>query len=349
MRAIALLGSPRKLGNSDILAEEVLNGARSVGLSGEKVYLDDHHIRPIAEVADNTCQRDDPRADDDFPAVMDRFLAADLVVLATPVYWAGVSGQLKCFFDRLSSYFNREPYAQRFTGKGYVAVTTFGRKEPDHGRWVVEPLKHCVEVLRGTYLGDVCVSVYEKAMVTEMPDTLQAARDLGRRAAEALISEENGRVGEGASRRALLAPALEDTMAKSVKASKKDAAAPSPLREIVGDAVYDVWVAMLSELVPDGRTHRLSVLVASMLSYASSAAWSDEGDIDEDSPAYPFLAVSEGVDDEGAYRLLKPMLVRLFKDAGVKHGRVSSRGQRYSIIEDAVIEFFRWYDYPWEG
>jgi len=189
MRAIALLGSPRKGGNSDLLAEAVLRGAEGAGAVGEKVYLDDYTIRPIGEVCDNSRQRDDPRADDDFPGVLDKFLEADLVVLATPVYWAGVSAQLKCFIDRLSSYFNRDPYAQRLRGKGYVVVTTFGRQDPAHGQWVTEPLKLCVEFLRGRYLGDLCVSVYEKGKVAESPDSLQAAHDLGHRAVQTLMGD----------------------------------------------------------------------------------------------------------------------------------------------------------------
>ena len=92
----------------------------------EKVYLDDLNIRPIGEVADNSSQRSDPRADDDFPGVLDRFLAADIVVIASPVYWLGVSAQMKCFIDRLSSYFNIPPYAEKFTGKGYVVLWAFG-------------------------------------------------------------------------------------------------------------------------------------------------------------------------------------------------------------------------------
>ena len=105
---------------------------------------------------------------------------------------------------------------------------------------------------------------------------------------------------------------------------------------------------MLKKLVPHGRTHRLSVLVASMLAYASSVA-SSRGDIDEEDPAYPLLAASEGMDDEETLRLLEPMLSELFKDAKVKHRRSSSRGERYSILWEAVIEFCRWHNYPWEG
>ena len=134
---------------------------------------------------------------------------------------------------------------------------------------------------------------------------------------------------------------------KTTKARKKKARKPSCLRGIVGDDVYDVWVQMLKALVPNGRTHRLAILVASMLAYASEIAWSD-GEVDDDDPAFPLQAASEGVDEEETLRLLKPMLSELFNDAKVQHQRVSSRGERYSILREAVIEFCHWHRYPWE-
>lgn len=67
---------------------------------------------------------------------------------------------------------------------------------------------------------------------------------------------------------------------KAPNARGKATGTASPLKEVVGNEVYNVWLKMHKKLVPDGRTHRLSVLVASMLAYASSIAWSsrDEGD-----------------------------------------------------------------------
>lgn len=135
---------------------------------------------------------------------------------------------------------------------------------------------------------------------------------------------------------------------KPAKPTRKKRATISPLREIVGDEVYDVWVKMLSNLVPDGRTHRLSVVVASMLTYASDIASAKRGTDKEDHPAYPLLVAFEGLEEDEALRLLTPMLNRLFKDAGVKYERVSSKGERYSILWEATIEFCRWYNYQWE-
>jgi multimeric flavodoxin WrbA len=187
MNVLALAGSPRKGGNSDILADQLLRGVRDAGAEAEKVYLDDLRIRPIGEVEDNTRLRSDPRRDDDLPVVLDRFLRADMIVIATPVYWFGVSAQVKCFLDRLSSYFRHPEYADRFTGKGYVVLCTFGRNEPDHGKCVCDPMKGCVGVLRGRYLGDLCVSAYRKGEVARMPEALQAAYELGRKAIHTMV------------------------------------------------------------------------------------------------------------------------------------------------------------------
>jgi len=179
IEVLALIGSPRKQGNTDIMADEVLDGAKTAGATTSKIYLDDYRVRPIAEVADNTRQRDDPRRDDDFPLLLERFLSADVIVWSTPVYWQGPSAQMKCFLDRMSSYFNHPRYIERFRGKGHIVLCAFGRPEQQHGDWITKPMKLTVEVLHGIYIGDVCASVYQKGKVREMPEVLEACRKLG--------------------------------------------------------------------------------------------------------------------------------------------------------------------------
>ena len=183
MNVLALIGSPRKGGNSDILADEVLNGARRAGSNTKKIYLDDFLIRPIGEVADNSRARDDARADDDFLKILDAFLDSEIVVWSTPIYWAGVSAQMKCFIDRLSAYFNHPNYAERFTDKGHIFLCTFGRDDKDYSRMVTKPMKSMIETLRGVYLGDICVSsCYHKGRIREKHEILQHALELGRNA-----------------------------------------------------------------------------------------------------------------------------------------------------------------------
>jgi multimeric flavodoxin WrbA len=174
------------------MADEVLEGAKSVGAVPEKIYLDDYHVRPIGEVADNTRERCDPRKDDDFPMLLERFLCTDIVVWSTPVYWQGPSAQMKCFLDRMSSYFDHPDYRDRFRGKGHVVLCAYGRPEARHGDWVTEPMKLTVEVLHGTYLGDVHTSVYRKGKVRDMPEVLAACRELGMEAVRQIQEKRKG-------------------------------------------------------------------------------------------------------------------------------------------------------------
>jgi hypothetical protein len=122
------------------------------------------------------------------------------------------------------------------------------------------------------------------------------------------------------------------------------------LEEIVGKETYTVWVEMLRQLVPEGRTHRLAPLVAAMLQYASTLAYEKYGgNPEEGSTAQLLLEASEAYDPEEALELLSELVQGLFEAAGVKFRRTSSRGDDYSIADSAVYEFIHWYDMPWEA
>jgi hypothetical protein len=88
------------------------------------------------------------------------------------------------------------------------------------------------------------------------------------------------------------------------------------LSVVVGKETYTVWVNMLRELVPDGRTHRLSVVVASMLQYALTVADSKhDEELADDSVEQSLLAVAEVGDPSKVADLLHDVTTQLFKDA----------------------------------
>ena len=121
------------------------------------------------------------------------------------------------------------------------------------------------------------------------------------------------------------------------------------LQDVVGKETYEVWVDMLRELVPDGRTHRLSVVVAGMLEYAvDKSALIKHRNEEEHSVAMSLIDASEAGYPEYIKGLVHDVVDRLFKDAGVEYERVSKRGERYSIADEIYNEFSCWYDYPWD-
>jgi hypothetical protein len=120
------------------------------------------------------------------------------------------------------------------------------------------------------------------------------------------------------------------------------------LKDVVGKEIYSAWVEMLHELVPDGRTHRLSIIIAGMLHYSTSLAEHlDEDELKEGSVALSLISANE-MDPDEIKSELHDVVKRLFSDAGVAFDRISKRGEPYSIADEAYNEYFNWYNYPWD-
>ena len=96
---LIISASPRKDGNSDLLCDEFAKGARSTGHRVEKVRLADktiHYCRGCGACNDtHVCLQKDDMAE-----LLDKMVAADVIVLASPVYFYTIDGQLKTFIDR---------------------------------------------------------------------------------------------------------------------------------------------------------------------------------------------------------------------------------------------------------
>jgi hypothetical protein len=119
-------------------------------------------------------------------------------------------------------------------------------------------------------------------------------------------------------------------------------------RGVVGADTYEAWVRMLRKLVPDGRTHRLAVMLAGMLQYAAAMADSREDEEDEGSLAASLIEATEVSDPSEVEDLIHDAVVQLFKDAKVRFERTNARGDKYSLAEDGYEEFIHWFDMPWE-
>jgi multimeric flavodoxin WrbA len=180
MRVVALNASPRKSGNTDLLIEEFLRGAAEAGAECEKIYLDDLCIRPAAELCDVQAQRVDLRADDDCRAVLERVIAADIVVLGSPVYWQGPPAQLKCFVDRFSCHYAQPWFNEGMRGKGWAVLVPFGASDLAEAEWVTRPAHVWAKHFKGEWLGEVAVSAFRKGAVCDKPDVLKQAYELGK-------------------------------------------------------------------------------------------------------------------------------------------------------------------------
>lgn len=101
-KIVILQGSPRKGGNTDLLADEFARGAETSGHQVEKIYLADKNIHPC--IACNACRRNGGNCvfqkKDDFESIVQAVIETDILVLSSPVYFYSLTAQMKTAVDR---------------------------------------------------------------------------------------------------------------------------------------------------------------------------------------------------------------------------------------------------------
>ena len=97
---IILSASPRRKGNSDILCDEFMKGAIEAGYDVEKIFLSDKNINyctgcGVCNTTHECVQKDDMKA------ILVKLLKADVIVMASPVYFYTINAQMKTLIDRI--------------------------------------------------------------------------------------------------------------------------------------------------------------------------------------------------------------------------------------------------------
>lgn len=97
---LILSSSPRRGGNSDTLCDEFMQGAIESGHRVEKVFLRDKTIHPCTGCGVCSQYKKPCPQKDDAAEIIGKMLAADVIVMATPVYFYAMSAQMKTLIDR---------------------------------------------------------------------------------------------------------------------------------------------------------------------------------------------------------------------------------------------------------
>jgi len=127
-KILIVIGSPRKKGNSAILANQVAKGAEAIGAEVESFFLQKLDIQPC--MACETCREEGSKdcvIDDQMQILYPKLRAADAVVIASPIYWFTISAQTKLFMDRCGG---PEARTNVIAGKNIGIVLTYGDTDP---------------------------------------------------------------------------------------------------------------------------------------------------------------------------------------------------------------------------
>jgi multimeric flavodoxin WrbA len=135
MKMVTLLGSPRSKGNSATIANLIVDTAADLGAQNRTFELNRLNYRGCQACYACKTMADACVMRDDLAEVLAAVQEADLVVLASPVYYGEVSGQLKSFIDRTFSFlvpdYITSAYPSRLNPKRLIFVLTQGHPDEE--------------------------------------------------------------------------------------------------------------------------------------------------------------------------------------------------------------------------
>lgn len=171
-KVLIISGSPRRNGNSEMLGNEFAAGAISAGHQVEVISLADKKIGFCT--ACYGCRQGSCPQQDDAPAIIEKMLSADVLVLATPVYFYTMCAQLKALIDRSVMVY------PNIKGKDFYYLMTMAETDEKEFTGTIEALRGFVKCCpESRECGMICVpGVYEKGAIKGNP-ALAQARELG--------------------------------------------------------------------------------------------------------------------------------------------------------------------------
>ncbi|MBU2551342.1 MAG: flavodoxin family protein [Proteobacteria bacterium] len=183
-KVVVLLGSPRKQGNSALLAQRIVQGAEAAGAGVETFYLNGMNIRPCQSCY--ACQKKDSKGcavDDDMQILYPKLVEASAWVIASPVFWFTMSAQTKLFMDRCFALMAYGPEAFR---KRIAIAMTFGDTDPFTSGCVnaLRTFQDCFRYVGAKITGMVYGSAMEAGQIESNASVLAQAEALGRKLVE---------------------------------------------------------------------------------------------------------------------------------------------------------------------
>lgn len=186
MKILGIAGSPRRGGNTDLLLAEFLRGAASQGAETKTLVLDDLTIA-FCQHCDSCLKKGICKIKDDMQMVYQELEAADGIVLASPVQFAGVTGQMKTMIDRCQSLWAKKyvlkipPLGEGRMHRGFF-ISVGGRRTPNLFEPALAVVKTFFHVLDIKYAGDLLLSaVDEKGEILEHPEAMRQAFEAGQK------------------------------------------------------------------------------------------------------------------------------------------------------------------------
>ncbi|MCP4607085.1 MAG: flavodoxin family protein [Planctomycetes bacterium] len=178
-QVLIINGATRINGNTDILVDRIIAGARNVGVSPLLIALQNKRISNC--IGCYQCLKTSKCSfQDDMTEIRALIEDAELVVLASPLYWCGVTGLMKTFIDRLFFYYHPQT-KPLITGKRALILTPMNQRDIEfESQVLVEFYKRLLSCLNVKIIEMFFFSeIMEKGAVLDRPEYLDQAYRIG--------------------------------------------------------------------------------------------------------------------------------------------------------------------------
>ena len=182
MKVLAINGSPRRGGNTELLLDRVLEGVYTRGIKGEKVTLNELEFSPCQE-CDNMKDDGTCIVEDDMQKLYEKIKEADVIVVASPIFFGSLSAQTKMMIDRFqclwrAKYLLKKEVGYKKKKAAFISVEGSDREDFfDNARSIVRNL---FATINADYKEELfCPLVDKKGNILKHPDCLKKAFELG--------------------------------------------------------------------------------------------------------------------------------------------------------------------------
>jgi multimeric flavodoxin WrbA len=186
MKILAIYGSPREKGNTNVLLDHAVQGAEEAGAQVEKIVLRDLNMSPCLEIYG--CKKTGRCIiEDDFQKVHDQLLACHGLMLASPIFFYTVSAHTKILMDRCQAlwvkkyWLDKVPYGQRKPEKKGLFISAGATKGKKLFEGTLLSIKYFFDVLN-MELWKTCLyrSLDFEGDVLKHPEYLREVNEAGK-------------------------------------------------------------------------------------------------------------------------------------------------------------------------
>jgi multimeric flavodoxin WrbA len=174
-KVLVLSASPRKGGNSDLLCDQFVKGAQEAGAQAEKIFLGDQEINYCTGCGRCSNRSAGCSQKDDMGAILEKMIAAQVIVMATPVYFYTMSGQMKTLIDRTCARYTE------ITGKEFYFIVAAADTNQENMERTLEEFRGFTACLEGPQEKGIIygTGAWKKGEIKGSP-AMKQAHDLGR-------------------------------------------------------------------------------------------------------------------------------------------------------------------------